>query len=177
MDDIHDAIQAIREAPLRNWVAVAIWDDTGETTVVGDDTPLNLKGYLHSGLWAAAHTGPEPEPDAKTLTAADDVRKFDKGHMDVVRVGGTSIGRGVFQPGFRWSECVKPVVGTETCEVEHIGYVLAGRMKWVMDDGEELEAQAGQAVHVLPGHDAWTVGDEDCVILEVRSAEDYGLPD
>jgi hypothetical protein len=178
LDNIHDAIQAVREKPLRGWVAVAIWDDTGETMVLGEDTPLNLKGYLHSGLWEAAHpVEAEPETESRALTSATDVRKFEKGHMDVVRVGGTSIGRGVFEPGFRWSECIKPIVGGQSCQLAHVGYVLAGRMKVVMDDGEELVLEQGQAIHVVPGHDAWTVGDEDCVLLEVEGAEGYAIAD
>jgi hypothetical protein len=177
LDDIHDAIQAVREKPLRGWVAVAIWDDTGETTVLGDDTPLNLKGFLHSGLWEAAHPAEGEPAESRTLASATDVRKFDKGHMDVVRVGGTSIGRGVFEPGFRWSECIKPIVGTESCQLAHVGYVLAGRMKVVMDNGDELEIKQGQAIHVAPGHDAWTLGDEDCVVLEVQGAEEFAIAD
>jgi hypothetical protein len=177
LDEIHDAIQAVREKPLRNWVAVAIWEDTGETTVLGEDSALNLKGFLHSGLWAAAHSDVEPDVEGRTLTSAADVRKFDKGHMDVVRVGGTSIGRGVFEPGFKWSECIKPIVGTPSCQLSHVGYVLAGRMKIAMDDGEELVIEAGQAIHVAPGHDAWTLGDEDCVILDVEGAEAFATAD
>ena len=179
LDEIHDAIQAVREVPLRSWVAVAIWDDDSGTTVLGDDTPLNLKGYLHSGLWAAAHDfgTEEPETEGRSVTSATDVRKFDKGHMDVVRVGGMAIGRAVFEPGFKWSECIKPIVHTESCELQHVGYVLNGKMKVVMNDGEELDIEQGQAIHVAPGHDAWTVGDEPCVVLEVMGAEEYALPD
>jgi hypothetical protein len=179
VDNVHDAIQAIRETPLRNWVAVAIWDEDGETTVIGDDTNLNLKGYLHSGIWAVAHA-PEPEaetePESTTFMAAADVRRFDKGRMDVVRLGGTTVGRGVFEPGFRWSECIKPIVGTESCQLRHVGFVLAGSMKVVMDDGEEIVIEQGQTTNIAPGHDAWTLGDKDCVILEVQGAETYALP-
>jgi hypothetical protein len=178
LDEIHDAIQAVREAPLQSWVAVAICEDDHDTTVLGDDTPLNLKGYLHSGLWAAAHDfGAEPESESREITSATDVRKFDKGHMDVVRVGGMAIGRGVFEPGFKWSECIKPIVQTESCELQHVGYVLEGEMRVAMDDGEEIDIKQGEAIHISPGHDAWTVGDRACVVLEVMGAKDFALPD
>ena len=70
------------------------------------------------------------------------------------------VGHGTFEPGWRWSEHVKPLSGTDSCQVEHIGYVLKGRMKVVMDGGEELEVGPGDVFHMPPGHDAWIVGDE-----------------
>ena len=176
LDVIHDAIQTTRELPLRHWVAVAIWDPDGKTTVLGEESQLKLKGYLHSGLWEVVHGGPADGQEARSLSSPQDVREFDKGRMDVVRVGGNTIGRGVFEPGFKWSESIKPIVQTDSCEVAHVGYVLQGRMMIRMNDGSESEIKQGQAIQIAPGHDAWTLGDEPCVILEVQGAGEYALP-
>jgi hypothetical protein len=176
LDAIHDAIQATREVPLRHWVAVAIWEPDRKISVIGEDDLLKLKGYLHSGLWEAAHGEGVVESESSAFSAPDDVREFDKGRMDVVRVGGSTIGRAVFEPGFKWSECIKPIVKTESCMINHVGYVLKGSMMIRMDDGSEWEMKQGDAIHIEPGHDAWTVGDEPCVVLEVRSAGEYALP-
>jgi len=112
--------------------------------------------------------------EAKSLDSPDETRKFvDKGKVDVVQLGGVTIGRGVFEPGWRWSEHVKPIAGTDSCQAPHTGYVLSGRMRVRMDDGEELEVGPGDAVVIPPGHDAWIVGDETCVMLDVSGMESY----
>ena len=183
-DDVHDAIQAVEGRPLKTWVAIAVWNEDGreESTVFGAGTPLGTHGYLLDAVYASAHrSSGESENGGKELEGkafrdASDVRKFDGGRMDVVRVGGSSIGRGVFEPGWRWSEKMRPILGVDSCPLSHIGYVVQGRMHFRMDDGVELEVGAGEAIHVSPGHDAWTVGDEQCVILEIRSAASYGQP-
>jgi quercetin dioxygenase-like cupin family protein len=112
---------------------------------------------------------------AKKFSAPDEVREFQggKGRVELVEMGGNAIGRGTFEPGWRWSEHVKPLAGTESCEVEHIGYVLEGRMHVVMDDGEELEVGPGDAFHMPPGHEAWIVGDEPCVLLDFGGLQGY----
>lgn len=178
---IHDAIQALREEPLYDWVVVALWNGpTGDVSVYGEAPPLHLKSYLHSGVWQAAHQEPdEPqEPDLiqKSLDSAADVRSFEKGRMDVVKIAGSSIGRGTFEPGWRWSRSVGPMIGASECPLAHTGFVVQGRMKISMTDGHEFEVAAGEAIHIAPGHDAWTVGDEPCVILEVLSAAEYAQP-
>jgi hypothetical protein len=174
--EIRDAIQASRERPLADWVAVAIWDHTGgDVTVLGDAAPLQLKGYLHSGIWSVAHdTIPLDEPPIQQLDEAGDIRRFPNGRMDVVRMGGSVVGRGTFEPGFKWSESIGPIVGTTSCLLPHAGYVISGAMGIAMDDGRELTLAAGEAIQIAPGHDAWTIGDEPCVVLEVLSAERYG---
>ncbi|NUT46588.1 MAG: cupin domain-containing protein [Saccharothrix sp.] len=110
---------------------------------------------------------------AKDFTDPDEVREFPHGHIDLVTVGTATVGRAEFEPGWRWSQDLKPVVGTESCQAAHTGYVLAGRMHVVMDDGREAEAGAGEAVLIEPGHDAWTVGDETCVVLDFTGLADY----
>jgi hypothetical protein len=107
--------------------------------------------------------------------APDETRAPDKTKIDVVRMGDTSAGRFTFQPGWKWSECVKPVVGTDSCQVRHIGVAQSGRLHVAHEDGTEGEIAPGDAYVIEPGHDAWVVGDETFVGFEFesRSAEEY----
>lgn len=107
--------------------------------------------------------------------APDETRSPDKTRVDVVRLGGMSAARFAFEPGWRWSECIKPVAGTDSCQVLHVGVAQAGRIVVAHDDGTELEIGAGDAYVIEPGHDAWVVGDEPFVAFEFepRAAEDY----
>ena len=117
--------------------------------------------------------------DAKSLDAADERRPFqgDTGHMDVVNLdGGIVVGRGTFKPGWRWSEHVKPLAGTHSCQVPHLGYVISGRMTVRMDDGTEATVSPGDVCNIPPGHDAWTEGDEDCVLLDFGGLQGYAQP-
>jgi hypothetical protein len=97
-------------------------------------------------------------------------RTFEHGDMHMVVLAGTTIVRAVFNPGWRWSTDIKPQAGTESCQVAHAGIVLSGRLTVRMDDGTELEAGPGDAHVVSPGHDAWVVGDEPCVLIDVTPA-------
>ena len=85
------------------------------------------------------------------------------GHMDVVTLGD-------FEPGWRWSEDVKPIAGTDSCQTHHTGICLSGQMVVRSDDGQELTISTGDVVNLDPGHDAWTVGDEPCVLLDTGVA-------
>ncbi|XVS66118.1 cupin domain-containing protein [Actinosynnema sp. CA-299493] len=110
---------------------------------------------------------------SKSLAEPEEVRDFPHGHVDLVTVGGTTVGRAKFEPGWRWSQDVKPIAGTDSCQAAHTGYILSGRMHVVMDDGSEGEAGAGEAIMVEPGHDAWIVGDEPCVMVDFTGLRDY----
>lgn len=110
----------------------------------------------------------------KKFSSADETRRFQAhGHVDLIKVEGGTVGRGVFEPGWRWSQDVKPIAGTKSCEASHSGYVLSGRMHIVMDDGQEADVGPGDYVVIPPGHDAWTIGDEPCVMLDVAGMENY----
>ena len=112
--------------------------------------------------------------EVKTFDSPDETRQFEgKGHADVVQLAGRTIGRGTFEPGWRWSENVKPIAGTDSCEVSHLGYMVSGRMKVIMDDGAENEAGPGDVIAIPPGHDAEVVGDEPCVFLDFGEFGDY----
>ena len=100
----------------------------------------------------------------------DEVREFPKGKLEISTIGGTMVGRATFQPGWRWSESVKPIVGTDSCQVPHNGYVVSGRIGIKMDDGTEFEAGPGDAYDIPPGHDGWVIGDEPYVGVDFSSA-------
>jgi uncharacterized cupin superfamily protein len=93
-------------------------------------------------------------------------RKQRQGKADAVNVGGRVVGRGTFEPGWRWSENIKPIAGTDSCQVSHLGYRISGRMKVFMDDGAEGECGPGDVVAIPPGHDAEVVGDGPCVFID-----------
>ncbi len=114
--------------------------------------------------------------ETKNLDTPDETRSFEHGSMNVVNVAGATVGRAVFNPGWKWSNDVKPIVGTESCQAAHTGYVVSGRMHVVMDDGTEGEAGPGDAVVISPGHDAWIVGDEPCVMLDWSGSANYAKP-
>src|SRR5579862_7042055 len=103
--------------------------------------------------------------EKKSFELPDETRSAEKGRADIVEIGGVLLARSTAEPGWRWSEHIKPTVGTESCEATHLGYVLSGRMKVVLDDGSELVVGPGDAVSIPPGHDAWVVGEEPCVTL------------
>ncbi len=110
---------------------------------------------------------------SRNFAEPDETRTFEKGRMEVVQLGDATVGRATFEPGWKWSECVKPIAGTDSCQVAHLGYVVSGRMHVVMDDGTEGEAEPGHLVDIAPGHDAWIVGDEPCVFIDFQGAPGY----
>lgn len=111
----------------------------------------------------------------KSFDAPDETRLFEdaKGKLEVIDTDGGVVGRATFEPGWRWSEHIKPIAGTDSCEAAHTGYFVSGRMKVVMDDGEEIEYGPGDFAQMAPGHDAWTVGDEPCVVIDWQGFADY----
>jgi hypothetical protein len=113
--------------------------------------------------------------EVRDFGSPDETRTPDKTTVEVVRIGGTSAARLRLEPGWRWSECVKPVVGGERCQAHHVGLLQSGTMHVVHDDGTEQEIGPGQAYVIEPGHDAWVVGDEPVVgfEFEARTAEEY----
>jgi hypothetical protein len=114
-----------------------------------------------------------PGLSSKSFDAPDETRAPDKTKVEVVRLTGATVARLTFQPGWRWSECVKPVVGTESCQARHVGAIVSGQMYVVHNDGTEGEMGPGAAYVIEPGHDAWVVGDEPAVAFEFESAETY----
>jgi quercetin dioxygenase-like cupin family protein len=111
--------------------------------------------------------------DIRRFDAPDETRSFEKGKFEIVKVGGLTIGRASYDPGWKWSEHVRPAAGTRSCEVEHVGLVLSGKAKVRMDDGAERELRPGDLFAIAPGHDSWVVGDEPYVSLHFLGADAY----
>ena len=104
--------------------------------------------------------------ERKSIDAPEEVRDFDGGRMELVWVGGTTFARVTFEPGFRWSESLRSRAGTDSCQLEHTGYIISGRFVVASDDGEEVELTAGDVFAIEPGHDTWVAGDEQVVLLD-----------
>lgn len=115
---------------------------------------------------------------SKDFGRPDERRPFKAhGHLDLLTFeDGTTVGLGVFEPGWRWSNDVKPIAETASCQADHTGYCLKGSMTIRMDNGEEFEVKAGQAFRIPPGHDAWVNGNETCEALDVSGYKEYALP-
>ena len=113
----------------------------------------------------------------KRFDNPDEVREFDKGRFELVHLGGMTIGRATYQPGWKWSEHVGSAVGAKSCHVEHVGMVVSGCATAAMDNGEIIEMRDGDIFYIPPGHDSWVVGDEPYVSLHFMGAEDYAAHD
>ena len=113
----------------------------------------------------------------KSHEEPDERRSPEKSQVDVVHVGDYTIGRFTFEPGWRWSECIKPVAGTDSCQNSHVGYCVSGSLTVRLVSGEEATVKPGDSYTIPPGHDAWVNGDEKFVGLEFVSAAGYAKAD
>lgn len=114
--------------------------------------------------------------DSRSIDAPDETRKFQAhGQVDVVTLGDFTLGRGTFEPGWQWSKDVKPIAGTDLCMTRHTGICVSGKMTVRSDDGTEETLSAGDVFLLEPGHDAWTVGEEPCVLYDTGVAA-YAKP-
>lgn len=111
--------------------------------------------------------------EVKSHASTDEVRAPAKTRIEVVQLEGFTIGRFNFEPGWRWSECIKPVAKTDHCQASHVGYAVSGRLTVRMKDGTEKTISAGDSYTIPPGHEAWVEGDQPFVALEVLSADTY----
>jgi quercetin dioxygenase-like cupin family protein len=111
--------------------------------------------------------------ELKSVNEPDETRSFGKGKIQVVNIGGGTVGRATFEPGWKWSEHVKPIAGTEKCMAPHFAYQVSGRLHVVLDDGTEIESGPGDVSVIPPGHDAWVVGNEPVVIIDWGGAANY----
>jgi len=109
----------------------------------------------------------------KRFENPDEVRSFEKGKFEVIHVGGMTIGRATYEPGWKWSLHVGKDVGAKSCMVEHIGMVVSGRATAAMEDGRVIEMKVGDVFYIAPGHDSWVVGEEPYVSLHFLGAEQY----
>lgn len=111
--------------------------------------------------------------EQKRFSAPDEVRVFEKGRLELLKMSRGVVGRMVLEPGWRWSLHVKPIAGTELCEAPHFQYQVSGRLRVLMRDGTQLECVAGDIVTLAAGHDAWVVGEDPVVIIDWAGAIDY----
>ncbi|MGE0595271.1 MAG: cupin domain-containing protein [Hyphomonadaceae bacterium] len=110
----------------------------------------------------------------KRFDAPDEVRTFEKGRFEIVRVGGMTIGRATYEPGWRWSRHIGPGMGATHCHVEHVGMVISGRATAAMQNGAIIEMKPGDVFYIPPDpHDSWVVGDEPYVSLHFLGADHY----
>jgi quercetin dioxygenase-like cupin family protein len=109
----------------------------------------------------------------RRFEAADEVRLFEYGRFELLGLPGMTIGRASYAPGWKWSDHVAPLVGTSSCRIAHVGFVVTGRAVVRMDDGEEIELEPGDVFSIPPGHDSWVVGDEPYVSLHFLGADAY----
>jgi quercetin dioxygenase-like cupin family protein len=109
----------------------------------------------------------------KRFDRPDEVRTFEKGKFELVHIGGMTIGRATYEPGWKWSEHVGGRLHRKSCDVEHVGIVIAGRATAAMDDGRVIEMGPGDIFHIAPGHDSWVIGDEPYVSLHLLGASEY----
>jgi hypothetical protein len=112
----------------------------------------------------------------KNLSKPDELRSFDKGKVELATLGGVTFGRATLQPGWKWSTCLKPIVKTKSCEAPHLQYHVAGRLHVLMDDGSAQEFGPGEVSLLPPGHDAWVVGNEPVVVIDISGMVEYAKP-
>jgi len=111
--------------------------------------------------------------EVKNLNSPEETRNFDKGKLDLVKIGGAMVGRAIFQPGWKWSESLKPIAKTKSCEAPHFQYHVSGTIRVRMDDGTERDLKPGDVSLLPSGHDAWVVGDEPVVVVDFQGMLDY----
>jgi hypothetical protein len=111
--------------------------------------------------------------ELKTFGKPDEVREFPKGRLELVKIGGATVGRAIFEPGWRWATSVQPLVRSKSCEAPHFQYHVSGILKVVMDDGTEFECQPGDVSLLPSGHDAWVVGDQPAIVVDFQGMIDY----
>lgn len=114
--------------------------------------------------------------EVKSHNSPDEVRSPSKTRVEVLQFDGITMGRFNFEPGWRWSECIKPVVKTDHCQVSHVGYAVSGQLTVRMTDGTEKTITAGESYTIPPGHDAWVEGNQPYVGIEVMSADVFAKP-
>ncbi len=111
--------------------------------------------------------------ELKSFGNADEVREFPQGRVELINIGGATIGRAIFEPGWRWATSVQPIAKTRSCEAPHFQYHVAGVLRVRMDDGSEFDCKPGDISLLPSGHDAWVVGNEAAVVVDFQGMLDY----
>lgn len=119
-------------------------------------------------------TTPETEKtEVASFDRPHEVREFPSGRLELITIGGATVGRGIFEPGWRWSTSVQPLARTRSCEAPHFQYHVSGVLRVRMDDGSEFDCRPGDVSLLPSGHDAWVVGDEPAVVVDFQGMIDY----
>jgi hypothetical protein len=111
--------------------------------------------------------------ELKSFGSPDEIREFPKGRLELINVGNATIGRALFEPGWRWLTSVQPIAKTASCEAPHFQYHISGVLMVKMDDGVQIECRPGDVSLLPSGHDAWVVGDEPVVLVDFQGMLDY----
>ena len=111
--------------------------------------------------------------ECKDFRKPDEIREFPKGRLELIKIGGAKVGRAVFDPGWKWSTSVQPLVNTKSCEAPHFQYHVSGVLRIKMDDGAEFDCRPGDVSLLPSGHDAWVVGNEPAVVVDFQGMIDY----
>lgn len=114
--------------------------------------------------------------EVKNFSNPDEVREFSNGRLEIVKIGSVTIGRAIFEPGWKWSESVQPIAKTKSCQAPHLQYHVSGVLMVRMDDGNEFECRPGEVSLLPSGHDAWVVGNEPAVVVDFQGMLDYAKP-
>ncbi len=115
----------------------------------------------------------ENQSDVKNFGKPDEVREFPNGRLEIITIGDVTVGRAIFQPGWRWSKSLQPIANTKSCEAPHFQYHVSGVLKVLMDDGTEYECLPGSLSLLPSGHDAWVVGDEPVVVVDFQGMYNF----
>ena len=124
-------------------------------------------GHAHS------HTATAEAAELKNFGKPDEIREFPKGRVELINIGGATIGRAIFEPGWRWATSVQPLANTKSCEAPHFQYHVSGVLRIKMDDGAEFDCRPGDVSLLPSGHDAWTVGNEPAIVVDFQGMLDY----
>ncbi|WOH17063.1 cupin domain-containing protein [Paenarthrobacter sp. GOM3] len=111
--------------------------------------------------------------EVKSHNSPDETRHPDKTTLDLVTVGDYTIGRMTFEPGWTWADCIKPVVGTDSCQLSHVGFCVSGKLDVETNDGGRISISAGDSYTIPPGHNAWVVGDQPFQGVEFVSGAEF----
>jgi hypothetical protein len=135
----------------------------------GSGTGVGSSGWtsISRGIKAMEKT------EFRSFKKPDETREFPKGRLEILKVGGVSIGRAIFEPGWRWSESVQPLMKTKSCEAPHFQYHISGVLRVKMDDGQEFECKPGDVSLLPSGHDAWVVGNEKVEVVDWQGMFEY----
>ena len=120
-----------------------------------------------------SHASKREVAELKHFGKPDEVREFPKGRVELIRIGGATIGRAVFEPGWRWASSVQPIAMTKSCEAPHFQYHVSGVLRVLMDDGAEFDCKPGDVSLLPSGHDAWVVGNEPAIVVDFQGMLDY----